>query len=110
MLGTGYCNFEADCGCCGLAKETDEGKTLQLLAVVATLPGTGQFRKFVELAKKNYTTICVWEIWNEDLTAALVRYGFVSHSQDEDGEHLEGMKWSALTPLQGELERSTHDE
>jgi hypothetical protein len=92
MLGTGYMRFESGCGVFGLAKA--KGDRLDVLAVVASMPGTGQFREFVRRAKLEYRTICVWEDWNPLVGEILNRYGFrrVTEVQD-DGELLTGWRW-----------------
>ena len=94
LLGTGYEKFRSPTGLNGLAKDSDE--RLDLLVVDATIPGTGQFRTFIEKAKLEYETICVWEVWNKDLRPILERYGFFPyHETDPDtDEPLEGYRWN----------------
>jgi hypothetical protein len=74
ILGTGYYEFSTTIGISGLAKAED-GR-LDLLAVLASKPGTGQFREFITQAKKSFKTIAVWAITNNTLREALIRYGF----------------------------------
>lgn len=95
ILGTGIDQFASPFGINGLGKLSgDKLRTLELLAVSADKPGTGQFRAFMLYCKATFETIYVWEIWNDDLRNALVRYGFSDCSRTEpDGEELTGMKW-----------------
>lgn len=96
LLETGYYRFHAYCGVGGLAKEVKE--ELHILAIHADDPGTGQFRKFIQLAKKNYKSIYVWEVWNSTLERTLMRYEFHQVDRTEtykDGttETNEGYHW-----------------
>lgn len=92
ILNTGYVQFESPSGIFGLCKFTDE--RLDLLVVIAHKPESGQFKRFVTLTKKTFKTICVWEIWNETLKAALDRYEFKPETELQgDGEVLHGMRW-----------------
>lgn len=91
MLGTGYFRFEAQ-GIHGLVKV--DNCRLDILAVSATQPGTGQFRRFMDNMKNLYTQIYVWEVWNDNLAAALGRYGFEPITEAHDGEQLDGFLWS----------------
>lgn len=74
LLGTGFKRFETTSGLMGLAKIS--GEALEILAVSASDPGTGQFRRFIAAAKEIYTSVSVLEDWNPIITAALQRYGF----------------------------------
>jgi len=74
LLGTGYSRFNWQGRITGLCKIT--GSEIQILAVVATNPGKGDFRKFVEEAKKEYRCIKIWHVGNSFLRAALTGYGF----------------------------------
>jgi len=96
LLGTGYETFESPTGIHGMSKQNKIGR-LDLLAVAATKRGTGQFRDFIDQAKKEYKTICVWEIWNEELAVILARYGFrpVEEIDHDTGELLTGLCWNA---------------
>jgi len=92
ILGTRYYRFVSPLGIDGLARWTDT--QLELLAVHAACPGCGQFKAFIEEAKRHFATICVWHIGNAALDAALKRYGFTPESVvDEFGEHLTGLRW-----------------
>ena len=92
ILGTGYMRFTTSFGLAGLAKAT--GDRLDVLAVDAARPGTGQFRRFIDAAKQSFSTVAVWEDWNPILAPALERYGFhpATHAED-DGEILTGWEW-----------------
>jgi hypothetical protein len=92
ILETGYNRFQSTSRIGGLAKWTDE--RLDLLAVHAFTPGAGQFRGFIEKAKEQFTTICVWQVGNVTLDAALRRYGFTPETEiDGRGEALTGFRW-----------------
>lgn len=92
LLGTGYMRFQSPTGICGLAK--DDGERLDILAVDTLTPGKGQFRHFINEAKKQYSTICIWEIWNPWLEPVLLRYGFTPATEIAiTGETLSGVKW-----------------
>lgn len=97
LLGTGYKRFESPTGIQGLAK-ANTGRyisRLDLLAVVASKPGTGQFRRFVAECQAMYNTVCVWESWNPILGRALAKYGFYK-ALECDGDTYEpvsGWRW-----------------
>lgn len=95
LLDTGYREFQSPSGIQGLYKESPT--RLDLLAVAATEPGTGQFRRFIAACKGRYDTICVWEIMNPELNGILKRYGFETTTEQENGETLDGWKWEAST-------------
>lgn len=91
ILGTGYNRFSTDHGIKGLAKVNHT--RLDLLAIVASRPGTGQFRDFIEDAKKHFDEIVVWEVWNKNLEATLLRYGFGKEVDTDCGEVLPVLVW-----------------
>lgn len=92
MLQTGYNRFSSPVGIDGLAKVN--GDRLDILAVHAATPGFGQFREFMKLCKKQFNTICIWEIWNPSLEAALLRYGFTPQTEITGwGETVHGLRW-----------------
>lgn len=62
MLHTDFMRFESKYGIQGLA--TINGGRLVLLAINATAPGSGQFRKFISVCKENFDTIEIWEVMN----------------------------------------------
>lgn len=88
---TGFIQFQNSFGISGLAKEVDG--TLEILAVEASEPGTGQFRKFINLAKNTYPRILILEVWNKTLDKTLERYGFTKWEAVEEGEKLTGREW-----------------
>ncbi len=69
------------------------GAHLEILAVFSSQPGTGQFRRFIREMQYRHESVSVWEIWNENLFAALVRYGFKPCGLKRDGETLAGLRW-----------------
>ena len=91
MLGTGFDRFRSVCGINGLARESDA--RLDVLAVEATKPGTGQFREFVRKVCAVFDTVCFWHDWNPELAGALQRYGFRRVTFREQGEKVRGWKW-----------------
>lgn len=93
MLGTGYLRFYSTTGVHGLAKIVGVAE-LHVLAVQAVTPGTGQFRKFIDLCKAEFQTVYVWELWTDELGPVLTRYGFKPCTTVEKGERLTGMCWS----------------
>ena len=95
MLGTGYMRFASPLGVDGLVR-TNSTKKLELLAVVSTEEGKGNFRRFIAACKERYACICVWEDWNPLLAPMLERYGFKPARQMEwDGEWVSGWQWDA---------------
>jgi hypothetical protein len=92
ILGTGYMRFVANSGLEGLAKEVGEG--VEILAVIAPSPGSGQLRDFIESTKANYQHVSVLEIWNRTMVNTLSRYGFEPFDgKDQFGDPVTGMKW-----------------
>lgn len=73
-MAIGFLQFNAPCGCHGLAQVV--GDTLHVLAIAARAPGRGQFREFVRSAKRNYRAVVVWEVWSDVVDKSLARYGF----------------------------------
>lgn len=91
MLGTHFCRFQSATGVKGLAK--DDAVRLDLLAVESSSPGTGQFKRFIEVAKQQYQIICIWHDWNPMLRPMLERWGFRRYSEQWNGEDLIGLRW-----------------
>lgn len=87
-----YQRFVARNGLMGLAKV--HGARLDLLAVFNPTGTSGVFRAFIDQAKLEFSTICVWEIFNPILHDALLRYGFTSEIEIAfDGVPLHGLRW-----------------
>ena len=94
LLGTGYNRFETADGVNGLAKIT--GDRLDVLAVVASRPSEGQFRRFIAAAKSAFKIVAVWEDWNPIISGALKRYGFhPATCAETDGEGNHGWQWES---------------
>jgi hypothetical protein len=92
ILHTRYDRFLSRSGIDGLCRIT--GRKIEILAVHAANPGTGRFRRFIHALKKEYDTICVWQIHNPIVEACLLRYGFAPEFQIEgDGEEVNGLRW-----------------
>jgi len=89
--------FESPSGIHGQA--WTEGRNLHLLSVLATEPGTGQFRCFIEACKAEYDSVSVWVIFNPDLAGILRKYGFRRARKTESGgEVLTGYRWQRSEP------------
>lgn len=84
ILGTGYHTFQSRFGIHGLAKHA--GPRLDLLAIIASRPKTGQFHRFMDACKEEFSEIYIWETWNPMLAKILRRYGFKECSRTERGE------------------------
>src|ERR1700735_1995314 len=85
FLGTDVERFESEHGIHGQSWVL--GRDLHLLTVVATDPGTGQLRRFLEACKDEYESVSVWHIMNPVLAGILKRYGFKRAKKVEpDGE------------------------
>ena len=90
VLGTGYKRFESPFGVNGLAKESSE--RVDILALVSDEEGKGHFRAFIARCLAIHHTVCVWEVWNPILGAALRRYGFrPAWETDRFGDVLSGL-------------------
>lgn len=91
ILGTGYNKFFTS-EINGLAKI--KGPRVDILSVISVNSGRGHFKEFIENLKTIYKQIYIWEIWNDDLMAALKRYDFVdTETIEDDGEKLTGLVW-----------------
>lgn len=97
ILGTKFHNFASDTGIYGLFKDRDNGSRLDLLAVAAEQRGNGSFRRFMFGCKRQYKTICVWDVHNDMLKETLLRYGFIPFDDiDSDcGEKMIGFRWDS---------------
>lgn len=83
--------FESESGIHG--QSWVEGRELNLLTVMASEPGTGQFRRFIEACKGEYDCVGVWLVMNRDLGKALRRYGFRRTTRMHNGERIAGYRW-----------------
>ena len=95
--------FEND-GVAGLC--AIEGSTLFILAILSNTPGQGDFRKFMESAKKEFLTINILEIWNPIMREILKKYGFTVSANCGPKDHywpVSGMKWMQETPVSDEV-------
>lgn len=91
ILGTGYMRFEAPSGIHGLAKR--DGTRLDVLAVLATKPRSGQFKRFIRECQDYYETVCVWEDWNPIVGRTLERFGFSPEIEIQYNEPVRGWRW-----------------
>jgi hypothetical protein len=95
ILGTGYGRFEHESGIEGLCKIT--GGVIEILAVLSTNPGNGNFRSFMDYLKHEFSTVKVWHIESDFLAEALLRYGFRPWSEkfciQGEWETSEGFRW-----------------
>lgn len=110
MLGAGYNRFATADGMDGLAKIT--GDRLDVLAVVASKAGAGQFRRFIASAKLAFKIVAVWEDWNPIVGAALKRYGFhPATCKEADGEVNHGWQWESQNdPVEARRESAPHQQ
>lgn len=103
MLGkttpTNLERFESETGIHGQLWR--KGRNVNLLTVMATEPGSGQFRRFIEACKAEYDCIGVWMIFNRDLASVLRRYGFKQATCVHDGAKLRGYRWRRAPPQEG---------
>lgn len=84
-------------GCDGLARMNPV--QLEILAIHAGKPGTGQFRTFIDSAKARFTTIIFMEVRNRQLAGMLFRYGFRPGTGYEfDGAETEIWLWKPNLP------------
>lgn len=91
LLGSDFRDFETAGGMTGLARVTKGN--LDILAVIATKPGNGQFRKFIQDAKETFNTVAVWQVWSTIAIEALKRYGFAPILVNEHGEEQTVWTW-----------------
>ena len=95
ILKTGYNRFQTTHGVRGLACVS--GDRLDIVSVQASVPGCGQFRRFIASAKEVFSTIAVWEDWNPLIGKILTRYGFKrARSLYSDGSASDGWKWTKV--------------
>ncbi len=101
LLGTSYQRFSSPTGMNGLAKVSKD--RIDILAVDAMIPGTGQFRTFIDQCKQEFETVCIWEVWNPWLHEVLQRYGFraVEEKDPDTGEELKGYRYDAGKGIPG---------
>ncbi len=94
ILGTGFMQFTAPHGICGLAKI--EGESLHILAIESMHEGRGNCRAFIASAKQAYREIIIWEVLNARFKDALRRYAFYFEKGrlDSCGERADAYVWS----------------
>jgi hypothetical protein len=91
---TGFGEYRSPTGIHGLAKADLQKKELQLLVVMATRPGTGQFREFMTQCKTAYDHIRFWDVFARQLVNCLPRYGFErGWDLDPEGKKAEVWDW-----------------
>lgn len=97
VLGTGYLRFSSPVGIDGLCKPDEAKGRLELLAVASRRPGNGHFKSFIDLCKRDFTTILIWHVTSDILHDCLPRYGFRPWEERQqcqgEWEHLEGYRW-----------------
>jgi hypothetical protein len=92
MLGSGFMRFASPFGIKGGARES--ANRVDLVAVGSDEEGTGHFRAFIRHCQANYATICVWELWDDALSAVLRRYGFQPALETDQFESMvRGWRW-----------------
>lgn len=97
VFGTGFERFHSSCGIEGLAKVRDH--ELDLLAVIANKPGSGEFRTFINNCKAAYNRIALWHVHNPILEQMLKNYGFQPVTEFERGEKV--IKWQWVRKVNG---------
>lgn len=92
LFSARFMAFTHSAGCDGLARS--DNIHLEILAIHAKNPGTGQLREFIKQAKARFATITVFEIMNQRLEEALTRYGFrVVFVQNLEPRPVRAMRW-----------------
>lgn len=92
ILETRFLRFVSPTGIEGLARAT--GDRLDVLAVVNPTGLRGRFRAFIDAAKLEYRTVCVWAIENPIVDQALRRYGFTPDVEiDQFGVTQKLLRW-----------------
>ncbi len=83
--------FESPFGISGLARE--ENSFLEILAIEASQPGTGQFFRFLRRAQAFYSEILILEVWNPRFDKRLEALGFEKTEIEREGEKITGRVW-----------------
>lgn len=98
LFQTDYLEFFSPLGIDGLAQELHQGRCLEILALKASQPGTGQFTAWIEQAKTHYQTIRILAVMNQRFAGSLPRFGFrpCIHIQPW-GEPIDAFTWSKPT-------------
>jgi len=93
QLGTGYSRFVSPAGIEGLARVS--GDRLDVLAVFCRTPGRGCLGEFLRRCMARYDAVCVWEVFNPVVSAALQRRGFrrAEETDPATGETVTGWRW-----------------
>jgi hypothetical protein len=88
MLGPGYMSFASPFGVKGVARESTDRVDFVCLDA-----RKGNFRAFIRHCQATYRTICVWEVWNHAIAAALRRHGFQQALESEQFSEFRGWRW-----------------
>jgi len=71
------------------------GDRLDVLAVFCRTPGRGCLGEFLRRCMARYDAVCVWEVFNPVVSAALQRRGFrrAEETDPATGETVTGWRW-----------------
>lgn len=88
-----YMKFQSQHGIGGLAQVAHHG--VDLLAVMASKPGKGQFKAFMQDLKSEYSQVTFWLVHSSLLREILTKYGFSQVEELQHGAMVRGMRWRA---------------
>lgn len=92
-MNKAYMQFQSQHGVGGLAQVTSNG--VDLLAVMASKPGTGQFKAFMKDLMREYSQVTFWLVHSPLLREILTNYGFSQVEEFQHGAMVRGMRWRA---------------
>lgn len=90
LFDTGFHNFTTSFGVSGLAAVY--ASSLFVLAVHSEKEGKGQFRTFLKLALKDFTSVTFLRVDGDRLRKILAGQGFEDCVVDWDGDQIPGME------------------
>lgn len=86
-----YMQFHSRHGINGLARVSRHG--VDILAVMASKPGTGQFTPFLKDLMREYSTVTFWLVSSPLLRVILTNNGFAPVTELQHGSIVPGMRW-----------------
>lgn len=93
MTGQGaYMQFRSRHGIGGLARVSRHG--VDLLAVLSSKPGTGQFTAFLKDLTREYSQVTFWLVDSPLLRVILTNHGFYQVAEIQHGAMVPGMRWT----------------
>lgn len=93
MFDTTFHNFRSVHGICGLARKSIDQTSVDILALHAMVPGTGQFHRFIAALKEEFNVIQIRDVINPWLPRVLARYGFVEKTIPEHFQLTKLWQW-----------------